>query len=184
MADIIIKDTTDILKRVAEENRRLGETVSLWLKKGPNGECIARVIPCKMSTQLDEYTTNKNVRKKSWTRKLHFDSGNFDFEGIDIVEEVFVPVRKHVRQAVLFFKTSKEKDGVTIDTYKMMTANAYLEDGKGERNSRVKDLPNDLKEEFLQQATEELIDFLLEHANEDLLKVVESTEAYYRKMFN
>ena len=183
MADIIIKETNEIFKRVAEENRRLGNTVSLWLKKGPNGECILRVVPCKISTELTEYTTAKGAYKKNWVRKLHFDPTNFDFGDINIVEEVFVSIRKIVKQSVMFFRKSKEKDGESFETFRMETVNAYLADGDGPRNKRVRDLPNDLKEEFLQQATEELINFLIEHAGDEILKVVSSTEAYCRERF-
>lgn len=184
MAELLIKETRNIIERVAEQNKLLGDSVSLWLKKGPEGECILRVVPCTMSTTWDEYVTTKGVRKKNWVRKLHFNPSNFDFGEEDIIEDVFVPVRKKVKQAVLFYMQHKEKGDFTIETFKMETINAYLEDGKGPRNERVKDLPNDLKEELLQQATEELVDYLLAHAKQDVIKVVESTEAYCAQLFN
>jgi hypothetical protein len=48
---------------------------------------------------------------------------------------------------------------------------------------RAVDLPNDMKPQFLQRATDMLVDFLLEHAKPEILEVVRATEAYCGERF-
>ena len=182
MADFIVMETTAVLERVAAENKKLGDNVRIWLRKGKDGECILRVIPCIISTETFGWTTSKGIQKTNWIRKITYNPENFDVspeEWASFIDDVWMPIRDNVKKSVMLFKQTKEKGDSTItQAFRLQTLNAYKTD------DGPKDLPDDLKEYFLQEATGKLLDFFLEHMKPEIQKVVEKTEKYCRKKFN
>ncbi len=182
MADIIIKQTEKILSRVASENEKLGNKVQIWLRKGPNGECIAKVVPCKITTNRTKGENSKGVEKVNWVRKIFYDPANFDVseeEWEKFVDDVWGPIRNDVKKSIILFMKKKDDSGVNAKHwFELMTINAY----KGKDGEAI-DLPTSLKEEFLQQATGKVIDFLLGHMMPEIKSVAEKTEKYVDKKF-
>ena len=200
MADLLIMETKNIFDLVSEENKKLGDIVSLWLKEGEKGECLLRVVPCKMKIGSSSYTTTKGVDKINLDRTLRFHPDNFDFEGVAINKELF-RMRLNLNLSVFIsYHTKEEENGEKSCYFKIQTINAYIPEEymskiRGEITSlgdahvmellagQAVDLPNELKPMFLQKATDMLVNFLMEHAKPEIIEVVRATEAYCQERF-
>jgi hypothetical protein len=200
MAELTVKETDGIFDRVSEENRKLGDIVGLWLKEGPEGECLLRVVPCKMKIGSSTYTTTKGIDKENWDRTLRFHPDGFDFDGVAINKELF-RMRLNLNLSVFIsYHTEEEEYGEKSCFFKIQTINAYIpEDYMSKIRDKITslddrrvmellagravDLPNEMKPQFLQRATDMLVDFLLEHAKPEIVEVVKATEAYCRERF-
>lgn len=200
MADLLIVETENISTLVSEENEKLGDIVSLWLKKGEEGECLLNVVPWKMTNDSDDHITSKGALIKSFERKLYFRPDNFDFEGVDIAKELFYK-RLDLNFSVSFSYGTEEKENGKKSYYiKIFTDNAYIpEDAMKKIRDKITSLsdpydvellagksaklPNEMKPMFLQKATDIVTDFMMEHAKPEIIEVIKATEAYCKERF-
>lgn len=184
MAEILIGNTDNIDARIAEKDQALGNNIGLWLKKGPKGECLLRVVPCKIETTCDSWKDSDGEDKISIKQKIRFNPEKFDLHGINIVEDVFVEIRKHVNKAIFFSRQQeKGKDGHIVEVFKLETLDTYLPSGSVSRFGRSVPLSDEMKESLVQKATDELIDFLFKHLESKMYDVIIKSEAYCRREF-
>lgn len=201
MAELLIKETENIFNLVSEENKKLGDAVCLWLKKGPNDECILRVAPCRMKTESSEYISTSGRTKQNWERILRFRPDDFNLEDVKINKELF-RMRIALNMSVFISFHTKEKEyGEKSCHFRIQTINAYIPEDymckiRGKITNlndahvmellagKAVDFPNEEKPIFLQKATDMLVDFLMEHAKPGTTEVVKATEVYCRERFN
>jgi hypothetical protein len=141
------------------------------------GRSFVCVVPARIVTQEFKDANSKGQWRTNWTRKFYYTPTRFDLSGVNIVEDVFVPTRKACCQAVIFTSLFEEDvNGVKRDWLKIESINAYLKPGKGARNERVSDLPDDLKKELFNSATMAIVEFLYEHMTPETRKTIKSIE--------